>query len=302
MPPEQTPSSAARSVPADPLRRRPARRARPARRCPGPSRRAGRPGCARRCTNTCWPCRTRYSTRLRPGRQVQGVVLVDRRRHDQQRDLPDLLGLRPVLDQLEHLGAQHHGARGGRDVRRPTSNAGAVDHLRHPRRAGQVAQRRLRAAADQAQPAGVDRRLRRRGLTSGTLLGASASTRFSTRKPHPLGVAPVQVGVGDQLPRRSARRPGRPARAGAAAGSPSRPGRRTAGPAWTGRSLEVPAPIRPSSPARPATRRPVAARVPRPARRRTSRSTRPGTNRRDGPSAALRPAASPAERRRRAAG
>jgi len=37
------------------------------------------------------------------GREVKGVVLVDRRRHDKQRHLTDLLGLRAVLDELELL-------------------------------------------------------------------------------------------------------------------------------------------------------------------------------------------------------
>ena len=44
-----------------------ARRGPRARRCRGPRRRAGRRGCATRSTKTCWPWRTRYSIRLRPG-------------------------------------------------------------------------------------------------------------------------------------------------------------------------------------------------------------------------------------------
>jgi hypothetical protein len=47
------------------------------------------------------------------GREVHRVVLVDRRRQDEQRHLADLRGLRPVLDQLEDFGSQHH--RTGRD-------------------------------------------------------------------------------------------------------------------------------------------------------------------------------------------
>jgi hypothetical protein len=50
------------------------------------------------------------------GCQVQHVVLVDGRRHDEQRYLPDLIGLRPVLDQLQDLGAQHHCSRRDGDV------------------------------------------------------------------------------------------------------------------------------------------------------------------------------------------
>ena len=40
------------------------------------------------------------------------------------------------------------------------------------------------------------------GFSSGTLLGASACVRFSTRKRDPFVVPPVQLGVGDQLLRR----------------------------------------------------------------------------------------------------
>ena len=50
------------------------------------------------------------------GGEVEHVVLVDRRRREQQRHLADLLGLRRVLDQLEHVGAQHDRARGEREV------------------------------------------------------------------------------------------------------------------------------------------------------------------------------------------
>ena len=49
--------------------------------------------------------------------EVDHVVLVDRRRHDQQRDLADLGGLRGVLDQLEDVGAQHHLTRVSRRCR-----------------------------------------------------------------------------------------------------------------------------------------------------------------------------------------
>ena len=45
-----------------------------------------------------------------PRGEVEHVVLVDRRRDEQQRDLAHLVGLRRVLDQLEDLGA--HGRRG----------------------------------------------------------------------------------------------------------------------------------------------------------------------------------------------
>jgi hypothetical protein len=40
-----------------------------------------------------------------PRREVEGVVFVDDRRNDEDGPLPDLLCLRRVLQQLEHLGA-----------------------------------------------------------------------------------------------------------------------------------------------------------------------------------------------------
>ncbi len=41
------------------------------------------------------------------GGDVEDVEAVDRRRHEQQRDLEHLLGARPIVDQLEDVGPQH---------------------------------------------------------------------------------------------------------------------------------------------------------------------------------------------------
>ena len=48
--------------------------------------------------------------------QVEDVVLVDARRDDHQRPLVDLVGRRGVLDQLDQLVLEDHGARRGADV------------------------------------------------------------------------------------------------------------------------------------------------------------------------------------------
>jgi len=63
------------------------------------------------------------------GREVHRVVLIDRRRHDEQRHLADLRGLRPVLDQLEDLGAQHHRTGRDREIAAHFERR-RVDHLR----------------------------------------------------------------------------------------------------------------------------------------------------------------------------
>ena len=130
-------------------------------------------------------------------RQVQRVVLVDRRRHDQQRDLPDLVGRRRVLDQLEHLGPQHHGAGGGGDV--PSHlESGGVHHRRDMRCARHVSQQ-VSAAPQQAQAGGVDRGLRRRRVQQRHIAGSHCLAQVLDHEPHPLGVAPIEVGVGDQV-------------------------------------------------------------------------------------------------------
>ena len=125
------------------------------------------------------------------GRQVQRVVLVDRRRHDQQRNLAHLLGLRGVLDQLEHLGAQHDRARCDGDVAADLERR-SVNHLGDARRRCQVAQQ-LRTPTDQIRPGTVDRLLRgrwvyqwqvARGERLDQVLGRKR-IRCSSRQPSP---------------------------------------------------------------------------------------------------------------------
>lgn len=93
-------------------------------------------------------------------RQVEDVELVDLRRHHQQRAFVHRLGDRPVLDQFQHVVAEHHGALGGGQVLAHLE--GVHVHLaRHPavvhQVLGQVAE-----AVQQALAAGLEEALDRR--------------------------------------------------------------------------------------------------------------------------------------------
>ena len=90
------------------------------------------------------------------GCQVDDVVLVDRRRDDQQRRRVDLRRGRLVLDQLEHVGVQDDRALADREVAADLEPAG-VDHRGQPAADGVA--RELRAAGDEVRAAAVDRLL-----------------------------------------------------------------------------------------------------------------------------------------------
>ena len=131
-----------------------------------------------------------------PRCQVEGVVLVDGRRRNEQRYLPDPLGLWPVLDQLQVLGPQHH--RAGRDgYGAADRERRGVHHLRDPRRRGHVAQE-AQAAAGQAAAGGVDGRLRGLGVHQRQVARRQRLDQVVHQEAHPLVVAPVQPRVVDQ--------------------------------------------------------------------------------------------------------
>ena len=172
-----------------------------------------------------------------PGREVEHVELVDRRRREQQRDLAHRLGLRRVLDQLEHVGAQHDRARSQREVLADGELAG-VDG----RRAGRgKSRRKCRAPRDEVRAALVDAR-----LDHGRVRPREVARR--ERVEHVAGGearlalgAPVQLGVGDQAVDGVARGqvglqqpPEQPVRL-------ARPDRRSAGRAWPAVTSERPA-------------------------------------------------------------
>jgi hypothetical protein len=109
-----------------------------------------------------------------PGRDVEDVVLVDPRRNEQQRHLVHPLGRRPVLDQLEYVGPQHHRAGRYRKI-------SAHLELRHIDAGGEM--RRARDIAQETPPAShqvgaadVDTLLQHRRFDQGKFVGASASS------------------------------------------------------------------------------------------------------------------------------
>ena len=131
--------------------------------------------------------------------EVDDVVLVDRRRHDEQRHPAHLRRLGGVLDQLEHVGAEHDRARGHRQVGADLERV-RLDHRGHPWCGGEVA-RETTAAVDQVASAGVDDRLEHRGVEQRAVAGGRRLDQVVDDEPHPLVVAPVEVGVVDQATR-----------------------------------------------------------------------------------------------------
>ena len=124
------------------------------------------------------------------GREVENVVLVDRRRDDQQRQLADRLRGRLVLDQLVDRSAQHHRARGRRQVGADREGV-RRHHGRHPRRGRQVAGQ-VPGPGQDAAAAGVDRRLPRLGGQQRAVARREGVHQVAHHEPHPLRVAPVE--------------------------------------------------------------------------------------------------------------
>jgi hypothetical protein len=126
-------------------------------------------------------------------REVEHVVLVDRRRREQQRDLPDLLGLRRVLDELEHLAAEHDRARRERQVL-SHRELGGVDRGRQARKVAHEAP----CPPDQVEASLVqalfdDARVRPREVARRERIDHVARGETGLAL-----VAPLQIGVGDQ--------------------------------------------------------------------------------------------------------
>jgi hypothetical protein len=128
-----------------------------------------------------------------PGRKIEHVVLVDRRRDEQQRHLAHLGGLRGVLDQLEHVRPQHDRARRQRQVLadrelRRVDRRGKAREVAHeaPRPAREVEPALVDALLDHARvrPREVARRERVEHVAGG-------EARLAL-------VPPVELGVGDQ--------------------------------------------------------------------------------------------------------
>ena len=83
--------------------------------------------------NTSKPWATRYSAKLLPGHQVEHVVPVDERRHQQHRRLVrDALGARAVAQQLPLVLLQEDVGRGDADLRlRPGPQGEEVGEALH---------------------------------------------------------------------------------------------------------------------------------------------------------------------------
>ena len=214
--------------------------------------------------NTCWPWPTRYSTRLRPGARSIDVVLVDRRRHDQQRDLPD----RAVVPggtgsaRTPRCAAPPHPGVTARSA--PTSNASGSTIGRHPRRRRHVA-RRSAAGPPAALPPPVSMRGLRPppGSAAGCCSVPARRSRLVSRKPTRSSSRQSRLGVGDQpsavsaggqvgLHRAAQQRVARPGRVGEPAVPPGRLHLRAA----HGDAGQLAGQLRP----RPATSRGLAAR------------------------------------------
>jgi PucR-like helix-turn-helix protein len=131
-----------------------------------------------------------------PGGEVQHVVLVDRRGDEQQRSLSHLIGRGLVLDQLEHVRAEHDRPGGDRDVAADLELAD-VDRRRQPRRGVQIVDE-MTGAADEVAAAGIDHLLDHGRIGPGEVGRGQRVEHVPDREPRaPLG-APVDLGVGDQ--------------------------------------------------------------------------------------------------------
>ncbi len=139
-----------------------------------------------------------------PGGQVGDVVLVDHRRHDQQRVVVDGLGRRLVLDELVLLGAVHHGPGGDRQVPAHLERAGR-HHRGHPRLRGQVGDQRPEAA-QHADTAAVGCRLPVSGVEQRAVARRGGGDEVGQHEAQAGVVAPVQFGPVEQRLRRLARR------------------------------------------------------------------------------------------------
>ena len=126
-------------------------------------------------------------------REVGDVELVDHRRDHEQRAGPHRRGLRRVLDQLEHLGAQYH--RAGRDGQVAADlERVRSDHRRHPRRRREITDQ-VAQARDNVAAAGVDERLPRRGADQRVVARGERGDDVVEGELQAGAVPPVQVRV-----------------------------------------------------------------------------------------------------------
>ena len=161
------------------------------------------------------------------GREVDEVVLVDHRRHDQQRLLAHRRRLGRVPDQLEQLGAQDDRAGRGRDVDADLERV-AIDAGRQPRRRGHVAGE-VAGAAYEVGAALLARRAQRNRVGQQVVGRREGIVHVLEREAHAPLVLLVEPGVGHAGRRASRRRRGSRAAAASRRGSCSTRRRRSGG-------------------------------------------------------------------------
>ena len=186
-------------------------------------------------------------------REVEHVVLVDLRRHEQHRYGVHTFGLRLVLDQLEDVGAQHDRPRCGRQVaRRPRTWS-----CRQSRAAAAAAKDRAarrRPPCTKLAPPVFDGLLDRCRVRPREVGRRERVQHVARSEPRAALGAPVDLCVRDQPVDCLADRPGSPGADDGTAQLASHAGSANRRSPFAGASSERPAATRPSSRARPAVR------------------------------------------------
>ena len=141
------------------------------------------------------------------GREVGDVVLVDHRRDHEQRELVHGGRGRLVLDELADVGAGHHRSRRHREVLADLERVGC-HHRRDVRGGGHIGDEGT-GTPDDAQAARVDERLPRGRADQQVVARRGRGDEIGQHELQARVVPPVQLGVSQQAPRRSARRPDR---------------------------------------------------------------------------------------------
>ncbi len=130
-------------------------------------------------------------------RDVEHVVLVDRRWDEKQRDRAHGLRLRPILDEFEDSSAQHHAAGRGGEISADTEFA-RVDRGRKPRWARHIAGK-IPQSVHQVGAATIDRFLEHGRVREREVRRRERVEQVRRRKPHLTLRTPVDSGIADQV-------------------------------------------------------------------------------------------------------
>jgi hypothetical protein len=131
-----------------------------------------------------------------PGGEIEDVELVDRRWHDEQRDLAHARATRLVVDELEDIGAEDHCSGADREVLANRERRG-VDARGKARRAGEVA-KQLTHPTGQTCAAVIDDVLEHGGVGPREVRRRERVEDVGRGEPGLALGPPVGVGVGDQ--------------------------------------------------------------------------------------------------------